>query len=190
MATTLTLFCIAVDNRKVPLGDIFDVEIQANSFVTRLKEAIKAKKANQFSHLDADQLTLWKLLTPPDIESIEDEDSFDKTIQDFELPPPKSKEAFQGNSDVQALGSAKKLSAYWENSPEEGHLHILVQVPCKSPFLLDSHMCLTIIQLSYYPIYQVISPSPWTHPHIHLQLSYLPSTHRKCHFRETPSRFP
>ncbi|KAI0291051.1 hypothetical protein B0F90DRAFT_440851 [Multifurca ochricompacta] len=129
MATALTLFCLVIDNRKVPIGDIFDVEVQSNDLVTKLRKVIKTEMAPRLDNLAADRLTVWKLLTPPDIESIEDEDSFDKTIQDFVLPRPKSKEAFQGNSDVQALRTAKELSAYWENSPEKGHLHILVQVP-------------------------------------------------------------
>ncbi|KAI0299080.1 hypothetical protein B0F90DRAFT_630253 [Multifurca ochricompacta] len=62
MATILTLFCLAIDNQKEVIGNIFNVKIQSDDYASDLKDAIKAKMANQLSHVDADQLIIWKLL--------------------------------------------------------------------------------------------------------------------------------
>ncbi|KAI0298440.1 hypothetical protein B0F90DRAFT_1669030 [Multifurca ochricompacta] len=85
--------------------------------------------ANQLSHIDANQLVMWKLLKPLDIRSMEDQGSFDATIKEIELPDPKSNQALHGTGTVQALSSTSRLSRFWENSPNEDYLHFIVQVP-------------------------------------------------------------
>ncbi|KAI0291185.1 hypothetical protein B0F90DRAFT_1824174 [Multifurca ochricompacta] len=101
MDTVLTLFCLVIDNQKVSMEDIFDVEVQANIFGSDLKHVIKAKMTNRLDHLAADELTLWKLLTPLHIESIVFEiGSFDGIIQGIEFPSLKTKEAFLGTGSA------------------------------------------------------------------------------------------
>ncbi|KAI0294614.1 hypothetical protein B0F90DRAFT_1278235 [Multifurca ochricompacta] len=153
MATALTLFCLAIDNQKDPLGDIFEVEIQANSFVTRLKEAIKAKKAPELDHLAADRLTLWKLSTPlcidPETSTIS---TVKNTIRKIALPSADAKEAGLGNGTVQVLYPNKRLSTYWNNIPNEDYLHIVVQVPCNILVALHSSTYpLTAVLLALHP---------------------------------------
>ncbi|KAF9084813.1 hypothetical protein BGX29_002321, partial [Mortierella sp. GBA35] len=55
----LTLFCL-VDGDSVP----FSVDIDASKTVDHLKKLIKAEKSNNFSDVDADQLTLWHVSIP------------------------------------------------------------------------------------------------------------------------------
>ncbi|KAI0294054.1 hypothetical protein B0F90DRAFT_1342542 [Multifurca ochricompacta] len=134
MATALTLFCLAIDNQKDFIGDVFDVEIQANSLVSRLKDAIKVKMAHQLGHVDANQLTLWKLSTPlcidPETSTIS---TVKNTIRKTVLPSADAKEAGLGNGTVQVLYPTKRLSNYWNNIPNEDHLHLVIQVPFNSP---------------------------------------------------------
>ncbi|KAI0301218.1 hypothetical protein B0F90DRAFT_1720433 [Multifurca ochricompacta] len=157
MTTALTLFCLAVDIKKTPIGDIFKVIVQSDDDAIDLKDAIKLKMAPRLDKLAANELILWKLLKPLHIRSLEDQGSFDATIQSIKLPNPKSKQALDGNGAVQLLRPAEELSRYWEKLPKRGHLHTVVQVPCKSQLLLDCRTYLTIIQLSHHPICQVLS---------------------------------
>ncbi|KAF9979957.1 hypothetical protein BGZ65_005752 [Modicella reniformis] len=55
-ANTLTLFC-AVDGESNP----FSVEVDPTKSFDVLKKTIKKERANFFSNIDADQLTLWKV---------------------------------------------------------------------------------------------------------------------------------
>ncbi|KAI8594762.1 hypothetical protein EDD21DRAFT_392969 [Dissophora ornata] len=55
----ITLFCV-VDGETTP----FSVDIDSSKTVDHLKEAIKAKKTNDFSDVDADKLTLWCVAIP------------------------------------------------------------------------------------------------------------------------------
>ncbi|KAG0274489.1 hypothetical protein BGZ97_010496, partial [Linnemannia gamsii] len=57
----LTLFCV-VDGESTS----FPAVIDPTKTVGELKDEIKTKKANAFSEIDADQLTLWKVEIPDD----------------------------------------------------------------------------------------------------------------------------
>ncbi|KAI0294309.1 hypothetical protein B0F90DRAFT_1821336 [Multifurca ochricompacta] len=130
MATALTLFCLAIDNHKVPIGNIFKLETQSDDDTSDLRELIKANMAPRLDHLVAGELIVWKLLKLLHIESIEEEiGAFNGTIQGIKSPSPKIQEVFRGTDTIQALSSASQLSRYWENSPDRGHLHLIVQSP-------------------------------------------------------------
>ncbi|KAF9993199.1 hypothetical protein BGZ65_011322 [Modicella reniformis] len=57
----LTLFC-AVDGESNP----FSVEVDPTKSVDVLKKAIKTNKSHEFDDIDANKLTLWKVLIPYD----------------------------------------------------------------------------------------------------------------------------
>ncbi|KAF9943784.1 hypothetical protein BGZ72_003406, partial [Mortierella alpina] len=57
----LTLFCL-VDGEST--SNAFSIEIDSAKTVDGLKDAIKTKKTNAFSDVDADQLTLWRVSIP------------------------------------------------------------------------------------------------------------------------------
>jgi len=62
MATTLNLFCVVSGELT---SNAFKVKIENNADVTDLKEAIKAKNPATFEHVDAKDLTLWRVSIPP-----------------------------------------------------------------------------------------------------------------------------
>ncbi|KAI0306217.1 hypothetical protein B0F90DRAFT_1697207 [Multifurca ochricompacta] len=151
MTTALTLFCLAVDIKKAPIGDIFKVIVQSDDDAIDLKDAIKLKKAPRLDNLPADELFLWKLLKP-----VRGASAVKTAIEAMVFPDFKPGDAFVENDTVQLLDSLTNLSEYWQNLPKRNHLHVVVQVPCKSRLLLDCRTYLTIIQLSHHPICQNI----------------------------------
>ena len=73
MDNSVKLFCLGHSDdtkRAFPLKD---------TTIGELKELIKAKKLNAFSHIDADQLALWKADIPLD--------QFDQNVNGGELSP-------------------------------------------------------------------------------------------------------
>ncbi|KAF9347431.1 hypothetical protein BGX26_001074 [Mortierella sp. AD094] len=56
-----SLFCL-VDGQ--PTSQVFEVEIDRNACISRLKDAIKAKKSKAFRDIDADGFTLWHVSLP------------------------------------------------------------------------------------------------------------------------------
>ncbi|KAG0035316.1 hypothetical protein BGZ81_009812 [Podila clonocystis] len=59
----LTLFCLADGN---PTSNAFSIKIPTNDTIHDLKKLIKAEKTNDFSDVDADKLTLWRVSIPID----------------------------------------------------------------------------------------------------------------------------
>ena len=59
----ITLLCLVKENT---LANAFPVDIDKDQLVGHLKEAIKAKKQNDFAGIDADRLKLWKKEIPDD----------------------------------------------------------------------------------------------------------------------------
>jgi len=55
----VTLLCL-VDGESTP----FPAEIESTKTIGQLKDVIKVKKTNEFSDVDADKLTLWKVSIP------------------------------------------------------------------------------------------------------------------------------
>ncbi|KAI0299680.1 hypothetical protein B0F90DRAFT_602346 [Multifurca ochricompacta] len=127
MATKLTLFCLAIDNQKGVIGNVFKVKVQSDDDASDLRDVIKAEKAPRLDYLAANRLIVWKLLKPLHIRGMEDKNSLDATIKGIELPDPESNQALHGNGTVQLLCQIEELSKYWEVSPKKGHLHIVVQ---------------------------------------------------------------
>ncbi|KAG0014025.1 hypothetical protein BGZ82_001943, partial [Podila clonocystis] len=92
----LNLFCV-VDGESTP----FPVEIESTKTLGFLKELIKAKKPNDFSDVDADKLTLWKVSIPlaplnerkpvflNEIISVTELDPADDLSDVFEPKPPR-----------------------------------------------------------------------------------------------------
>jgi hypothetical protein len=55
---SITLFCLVKGNTT---ANAFEVDIEKDKSISKLKEAIKAKKQNDFAGIDADKLRLWKV---------------------------------------------------------------------------------------------------------------------------------
>ena len=53
---SITLLCLVKGNRT---ANAFPVDIDKDQLVGHLKDAIKAKKQNDFAGIDADRLKLW-----------------------------------------------------------------------------------------------------------------------------------
>ncbi|KAF9920790.1 hypothetical protein BGZ67_000991, partial [Mortierella alpina] len=108
----MTLFCL-VDGET--LSRAFSVKIQPDDSVDDLKEFIKAKKAHDFSDIDANSLTLWKVsLSIPD-----DEEETSITLDAL--------------SDKKRLPPTNRLSKLFLEAPLEDTIHIIVQRPSPPP---------------------------------------------------------
>ncbi|KAI0299671.1 hypothetical protein B0F90DRAFT_601993 [Multifurca ochricompacta] len=152
MAPMLTLFCLVIDNQKVPIGNILMLQIQSDSNTPNLRKLIKAEMANQLSHLAANQLIVWKLLKPRHIRSMEDEGSFYATVQGIELPDPKSDQALHGNA-IERPGSINidrvretadhLYSTLWKKPLNSILANIDVPDPKKSYFMYPKTNCPT-----------------------------------------------
>ncbi|PKY29204.1 hypothetical protein RhiirB3_530348, partial [Rhizophagus irregularis] len=79
--------------------------------VSHLKDAIKAKKQNDFAGIDADRLKLWKVSIPGD----QDDQLRNLILQDSD-----------------ELLAIRKISKYFPDSPPEEHIHVIVKLPLLS----------------------------------------------------------
>ncbi|KAF8922808.1 hypothetical protein BGZ52_010935, partial [Haplosporangium bisporale] len=59
----MSLFCL-VDGEST--SSVFPVKMSADDSIGDLKKLIKSKKTNDFSDIDADKLTLWRVSIPVD----------------------------------------------------------------------------------------------------------------------------
>ncbi|KAG0271769.1 hypothetical protein BGZ96_005631, partial [Linnemannia gamsii] len=89
----------------------FPVEIEPTKTIGDLKDAIKAKKTNDFSDVDADKLTLWRVSIP----LVPKKDRKDISLGD--IP---SKEELDETDD---------LSDVFRDKPPKKTIHIIVQRP-------------------------------------------------------------
>ncbi|KAG0198791.1 hypothetical protein BGX33_012070 [Mortierella sp. NVP41] len=112
----LTLFCL-VDGDSMP----FSVDIDASKTVDHLKKLIKAEKTNNFSDVDADQLTLWHVSIPLVPK---------KDRKDISLGDVSSKEELDETDD---------LSDVFPDKLPKKTIHIIVQRPplARSPPVSD-----------------------------------------------------
>src|SRR5436190_16591488 len=101
----ITLLCLVKGNTT---ANAFPVDINKDQFVGHLKEAIKAKKQNDFAGVDADKLKLWNVKIP---------DNQNNLLSNLTL----------NNGDE--LLATKKISKYFPNTPLEKHIHVLVFPP-------------------------------------------------------------
>ncbi|KAF9209162.1 hypothetical protein BGZ59_010242 [Podila verticillata] len=105
----LTLFC-PVDGESTFRA--FSVKIESTKTIEYLKDFIKSEKANDFSDVDANNPTLWRV-------------SFLITKDDDEIPVPLS----NVTSDKKKLGPATRLSKVFPEELPEETVHIIVQRP-------------------------------------------------------------
>ncbi|KAF9536754.1 hypothetical protein EC957_009801 [Mortierella hygrophila] len=106
----LTLFCL-VDGE--PQSNVFSVKAAPADTIDDLKKLIKAQKANQFSDVDADQLTLWRVAIP----IIRDKSEIPCVFNNI---PKEEKEK---------LHPADDLSDVFDEKPAKKTIHIIVQRP-------------------------------------------------------------
>ena len=104
---SITLFCLVKGNTT---ANAFEVDIEKDKSISKLKEAIKAKKQNDFAGVDADKLRLWKKEIP---------DDQDDLLSNLTL------------NDGDELLATKKISKYFPDSPPEEHIHVIVKLPRK-----------------------------------------------------------
>ncbi|PKK63104.1 hypothetical protein RhiirC2_855241 [Rhizophagus irregularis] len=106
---SVTLFCLVKGNT---LANAFEVDIEKDKSVSKLKEAIKAKKQNDFAGVDADKLKLWKVEIGGD--------HLDDQLRILKL---------NGKDELSAI---KKISKYFPDPPTEEHIHVIVEPPVSS----------------------------------------------------------
>ena len=96
------------------LGDdpshIFPVKIQRTESVGALKKAIKEENQHTFEDVDAKTLVLWNVSIPHD-------PKFEQTVNETKF------------DDDDALRPLLKLSTIFPVRPEEGNVHIVVDLP-------------------------------------------------------------
>ena len=97
---SITLLCLVKGNTT---ASTFAVDIDREKLVSHLKDAIKAKKQNDFAGINADKLKLWKVEIPGD------------------HVDPISNLSLQDNDELLAI---KKISKYFPDSPAEEHIHV------------------------------------------------------------------
>ena len=107
----LNLFCVVFPCN--PSEHLFSISIDANKTVDALKEAIKLKKEHRFADVDADELTVYKVLIP-------DDDGLATALDNLRL---------DDHAAATKLRATQKLSVVFSNGVGDGHLHILVQLP-------------------------------------------------------------
>ncbi|KAI5122482.1 hypothetical protein M0805_001392 [Coniferiporia weirii] len=122
-SSSITLLYRIIDNQNNILLATGIVHILSNAYVAELKHQVCTKNEGILKPrgIDPSRLSLWKLSTllPTGKE---------KTNLDIEFPDPGSDEALEGNGTVQILDPFGNISRYWQEDPEEGHLHLVVQV--------------------------------------------------------------
>ena len=104
---SITLLCLVKGNTT---ANAFPVHIEGSSLVGDLKDAIKAKKQNDFAGVDADRLRLWKV-----------------PISDDHVDPLNNLSL----EDSDELLAIRKISKYFPDSPPEEHIHVIVKLPRK-----------------------------------------------------------
>jgi hypothetical protein len=99
---SITLFCLV---QGAPTA--FPVDIDSSLTVGHLKDAIKAKKANDFANIDADRLRLWKV----EIQVGNDVIQGQALEDDSQLPP------------------TDYLDEHWTDTPLRKHIHVIIKLP-------------------------------------------------------------
>ena len=104
---SITLLCLVKGNKT---ANAFAVDIDSGKLVSHLKDAIKAKKQNDFAGIDADRLKLWKVSIPGD----QDDQLRNLILQDSD-----------------ELLAINDIGDYWPTSPPKKHIHVIVKLPRK-----------------------------------------------------------
>ena len=131
LAGNITVWSVFVDDKKNPVGHYFEVNVESTASVSRLKDAIKAKRANDLAHVDANKLTLWKLKHP-------------KPLKNFRAPVllvqyVKHVQLLDSESDTIASDDSPAALQLWDDQKvsefvfPEDELHIILQAPAADP---------------------------------------------------------
>jgi len=102
---SITLFCLVKGNTT---ANAFEVDIEKDKSISKLKEAIKEKNAQTFANVDAKDIKLWKVTIPGDQ---------DNQLRNLIL------------QDSDELLAIRKISKYFPDSPLEEHIHVIVSPP-------------------------------------------------------------
>src|SRR5437763_14024946 len=102
---SITLLCLVKGNT---IANAFSVKISRDEPISELKDAIKAKKQNDFAGVDADRLRLWKV-----------------PISDDHVDPLSNLSL----EDSEELLARRKISKYFPDSPLEEHIHSIICPP-------------------------------------------------------------
>src|ERR1044072_8356815 len=102
---SITLFCLVKGNTT---ANAFEVDIEKDKSISKLKEAIKAKKQNDFAGVDADKLRLWKKEIP---------DDQDDLLSNLTL------------NDGDELLATRGIGDYWAEKPPKRNIHVIVEPP-------------------------------------------------------------
>ena len=101
---SVTLFCILQGASEA--SEAFPVDINRSLTVGHLKDAIKAKKPNEFAGIDANKLKLWKVEIPSD-----------------------HKDLIQGQLVLDdELLAVDEIQEHW-TAPKSKHIHIIIGIP-------------------------------------------------------------
>ncbi|KAG0338967.1 hypothetical protein BG005_003579, partial [Podila minutissima] len=107
----ITLFCLQ-DGEAT--SRVFSIDINPEKSVAHLKDLIKAKKTIDFSDIDSDKLTLWRVsISNPD----DDDDNLSILLDNVR------------DEDKKKLKSSTKLSKIFDTDPPEETIHVIVQRP-------------------------------------------------------------
>ncbi|KAF9966461.1 hypothetical protein BGZ70_002250, partial [Mortierella alpina] len=109
MENPLAMFCLV--EGEAP-SHAFRVSISSTATVSDLKDLIKAKKPNEFSDVDADKLTLWRVFMSP------------TNVNDDEVPV-----SLGTLTEKEKLRPISRLSKVFTERPPEEAIHIIVQRP-------------------------------------------------------------
>jgi hypothetical protein len=101
---TLSINCLLLGSDS---SEVFTVEILKTKNVSILKDLIKEKQSHRLSHVDASELTVWKVSLPADTITPE------LTVDDVEA--------------CEKLRSVKKISSIFGDALVDEHVHILVK---------------------------------------------------------------
>src|SRR3954447_16613343 len=104
---SITLLCLVKGNTT---ASAFAVDIDREKLVSHLKDAIKAKKQNDFAGIDADRLKLWNVKIP---------DDRDDLLSRLTL------------NDGDELLATREIGDYWTEKPPKRHIHVIVKLPRK-----------------------------------------------------------
>jgi len=106
---SIKIFCLE-KGRTPAVQHAFPVNISRDETVGDLKDAIKAKKPNDFAGIDADRLRLWQVEIPVDRNDL---------IQGQPL------------QDDDQLKATDYIDEFWTDPPKRRHIHVIVKLPCK-----------------------------------------------------------
>ncbi|GBC09786.1 hypothetical protein RclHR1_00910036 [Rhizophagus clarus] len=104
----ITLFCLVKGNTT---ASAFEVDIEKDKSISKLKEAIKAKNPQTFANVDAKDLKLWKVPISDD----HDDQLWNLTLEDSD-----------------ELLAINEIGDYWTEKPPKKHIHVIVEQPAST----------------------------------------------------------